>query len=884
MNITPGTHLGRYEIRSKIGAGGMGEVYRAFDPKINREVAIKVLPAAFSADEGRLSRFEQEAQAAGALNHPNILAIYDVDIHDGAPYVVSELLAGEVLRDRLRSGSLPVRKAVDYGLQMAHGLAAAHEKGIVHRDIKPENVFITTDERVKILDFGLAKLIGPINIEEAQTEVPTRKLHTNPGVVVGTVGYMSPEQVRGEKVDHRSDVFAFGAVLYEMLAGQRPFRRDTAIETLNAILKEDPPQLSGTDLNFNPALEKVVNHCLEKNPEHRFQTARDLAFALGALSETTRSTPTLIESPASALKFKREHVAWALTGLLFLTTFTSLFLYFRRAPASAYATRFLVYPPEKAWFTVFDIPYPVAVSPDGRRLALVVTTGGQTQLWLRALDSLSAEPLANTEGARNPFWSPDGRFIGFFAGGKLKKVALSGGLPSVLCDAASVTNSGTWNSEDTILFTAGPLEKGILRVSAAGGEPTEVMKPDRSHQEIYRFWPHFLPDGRHFLYLASKGRRGESALYVGSIDSKETKQLMQIDSRAMYAPPGYLLYVREGALLARPFDATSQTFAGDEITIAEHVGNFSSTGNAYFSVSANGDVLSYQSGRLVSRLIWLNRNGAEIAQVGEPAAYWQPRLSPDGKKIAVNIIDSKDGTNDIWIYDLERNTFTRFTFDPGLENGSLWSPDGRRIIYAHDRDGPPHLFQKALGDTGEGELLLPPGEAGPQHPHDWSPDGQFLIYQEVRSDTGIDLFILPMSGERKPRPFANTRFREDQARISPDGKWVAYGSDRTGRSEIYVQSFQGNGEQVQISNGGGVQPRWRRDGRELFYVSGQKLMAVTVESGDKFKAGTPAALFSLDAIEYDVSADGQRFLVRTTAGAPPLPLSVFTGWSASLKH
>ena len=880
MTISSGAKLGRYEIRSQIGEGGMGEVYRAFDPKLNREVAVKVLPSVLSEHKDRLSRFEQEAQAAGALNHPNILAIYDVDSHDGAPYVVSELLEGEPLRDRLRDSRLSNREAIGFATQIARGLAAAHDKGIIHRDLKPENIFITRDQRIKILDFGLAKLVAPVDSSQNQTDVPTRKQHTDPGTILGTVGYMSPEQAAGSPVDHRSDVFSLGAVLYEMLAGERAFVRPSAIETLNAIIKEEPPEFAA-GFNISPGLQSIVRHCLEKKRELRFQSAGDVAFALETLSGASQSTSGLVVPPVS--KFNREHLAWGIAIILFLATITSVLLYFRRTPASAYTTRFLIFPPEKSNFVGLDLAHPVAISPDGTKLVLTVNSGGQRQLWLRPLDSLTAQPLANTEGAQNPFWSPDGRYIGFFAGGKLKKIPATGGLPAVLCDAAPNANSGTWNSEDTILFTVGQNDKGIFRISAAGGEPTQVMKPDPEQHEAYRFWPFFLPDGRHFLFVAGKRERRETAVYVGSIDTTETRELMKIDSRVVYAPPGYLLYVREGVLLARSFDAKSLSLSGDEITIAERVGNFSSTGNAYFSVSANGEVLSYLSGERKSQLIWLDRAGTQIATVGEPANYWLPRLSPDGNKLAVNLIDPKDGNNDIWIHDLERRTFTRFTFDPGLENGSVWSRDGSRLVYAHDRDGPPHLFQKSLGDTGEGVSLLPPGTSGPQYPLDFTPDGTSLLYQELRANNGLDLFILPMTGERKPVPFAETQFNENEARISPDGKWVAFASDQSGRREIYVQSFQG-GERIQVSSGGGSVPRWNRNGQELFFISAQKLMSVMIKPGDKFEANTSAVLFPFDGADYDVAPDGKRFLVRTSAGVPALPLSVITGLSANLKR
>jgi len=880
MSLVSGTRLGRYEIRSKIGEGGMGEVYRALDPKLNREVAIKVLPAAFAEHRDRLSRFEQEAQAAGALNHPNILAIYDVDVHDGSPLVVSELLAGDSLRERLRDKSLSSRFAIDVALQIARGLAAAHDKGIVHRDLKPENIFVTNDDRVKILDFGLAKLVGPVDNSQPQTDVPTRKQHTDPGTILGTVGYMSPEQARGDTVDHRSDIFSLGAVLYEMVTGERAFARPSAIETLNAIIKEEPTEFSNA--NVPPTLQSIVRHCLEKRRERRFQSANDVAFALETLSSASQSSLGVIESRPATTRFTREYIAWTLAGLFLLTTIAAFF-YFRQSSTRSYATRFQVYPPENSGFNAWDIPFGPAISPDGTKIALGITGDARRLLWLRSLDSLTLQPLAGTEGAVNPFWSPDGRFLAFFAGGKLKKISLSGGTPEVVCDALPNANSGTWGSGDVILFTSGQTDRGILRVNAAGGEPAEVMRPDFANQEIYRFWPWFLPDGRHFLFLSGHVQRGESVAYVGTLDSNETKMLIKVSSRVVYSAPGYLLYVREGALQARPFDAASLTLSGEEATVADKVGIFSSTGSAHFSVSANGEVLAYLSGERTSKLVWLDRTGKEIGTVGQPANYFLPRLSPDGQKLAVDLIDPKDGANDIWIQDFERGTFTRFTFDPGLENGSLWLPDGRGIVYAHDRDGAPHLFLKLFESSASAEMLLPPARTGPQYPLDFTPDGRFLIYQQLGTSTRRDLLVLPMTGERKPYPFAQTEFNEDAARISPDGKWVAFVSDQTGRREIYVQGWQ-NGERIQISNNGGNTPKWSSSGKELFFVAENKVMSVAVKLGDRFEAGAPVELFKYDGTDYDAAHDGERFLVRTSAGVPPLPLMVATGWAANLKH
>src|SRR5437660_1772272 len=589
--IPAGTKLGRYEIRSKIGEGGMGEVYRARDEKLNRDVAIKVLPASLSQDEDRLRRFEQEAQAAGVLNHPNILAVYDVGMHDGSPYIVSELLEGETLRERLGGTAQPQRKAIDYAIQISHGLAAAHEKGIVHRDLKPENIFITKDGRVKILDFGIAKLIQADSGQQ-QTDIPTRRVDTGPGVVIGTVGYMSPEQVRGQAVDHRSDIFSFGAILYEMLSGRRAFHRESTADTISAILKEDPQDLSDTNQNISPGLERLMNHCLEKNPEARFHSARDLGFALEALSgSSTVSGQTLTALTALSARSRiTRHLPWVVAGVLFIALLAALpfaISSLRRAPVDMRVTRVSVLPPEKS--TVGTL----TVSPDGRRLAFIATDAtGKRLLWVRPLDSLVAQPLAGTDDAIYPFWSPDNRFIGFFAGGRLKKVEVTGGPPSTLCNATG-GRGGAWNRDDVIIFTPDSTS-GLFRVSASGGEPSPLTTLDSSRQENSHRFPQFLPDGRHFLYFARSAQPENNAIYVSSLDQRQAKRIISTGTNVAYAPPGYLLFPREGTLMAQAFDAASLALTGAPFRVAEQVGNLRSNNEAYFSVSETG-VLVYQS-------------------------------------------------------------------------------------------------------------------------------------------------------------------------------------------------------------------------------------------------------------------------------------------------
>jgi serine/threonine protein kinase/Tol biopolymer transport system component len=884
MTIDTGTKLGRYEIRSQLGAGGMGEVYLARDPKINRDVAIKVLPAAFSSDSERLRRFEQEVQATGKLNHPNILAVYDVETHDGAPYVVYELLEGETLRARLSAGALSARKAVDYALQIAGGLAAAHEKRIIHRDLKPENIFITHDGRVKILDFGLAKLTEPAHDTEPQTDVLTRRVNTDPGAVMGTVGYMSPEQVRGKSVDHRSDIFSLGVILYEMLSGKRAFRGDSAIETLNAILKEDPLELSLSNSQINSALEKVVMHCLEKRPEQRFQSARDVAFALEALSGLTSQTSEqtlapLVPSP-TRLK-KREVLAWALAAMAIIAALSTAVLYFRRAPAETPATtRFFIYPPEK---TTFRGSF--AISPDGRRVVFRVSSEGKALLWVRALDSLTAQSLAGTEEANFPFWSPDSRFVGFVSGGKLKKIEVTGGPAQTLCEASDY--GGAWNRDGVIVFS---LKLALYRVSAAGGSPMPVTTLDASRKEVFQSHPRFLPDGRHFLYLASSGQQENTGIYVGSLDSKETKRLLGTDTYAAYSPPGYLLFLRERTLMAQGFDASKLELTGEPFPVAEQVDRLTGANFGLFSVSETG-VLAYRSGSAAKmQLAWFDRGGKQLGTVGPPGIYSNPWLSPDEKRVAINRDDPQVSTADIWLIELARGTPTRFTFN-SVNIAPIWSPDGGRIVFSTNRDGTMNLYQRAASGAGNDEALLKSDDV--KLPNDWSADGSFILYQEQNPKTNYDLWVLPLSGEQKPFPFLQTEFYEAQGRFSPDGKWIAYTSNESGTWQVYVRSFPASGGKWQVSTAGGAQPQWRRDGRELFYISpDRKLMAVEAKGdGSTFEAGVPKALFEVripgwpgPRNYYVAAAAGQRFLVTSLLEeATATPTIVVLNWTADLK-
>ena len=883
MNLAAGTKLGRYEIRSLIGTGGMGEVYRAHDARINRDVAIKVLPASFSKDKDRLARFEQEAQAAGALNHPNILAIYDVDTHDGAPYVVSELLEGETLRAAMGGTARSVRRATDYALQIAHGLAAAHEKGIVHRDLKPENVFITKDGRVKILDFGLAKLTQPDG-NQTQTEIPTRRVDTEPGMVMGTIGYMSPEQVRGRPVDHRSDIFSFGTILYEMLAGRRAFYGESFADTMSAILREDPPDLSETNRNIVPGLSRVINHCLEKNPEQRFHSALDLAFAIEALSGSTvvSDSPGFVAQATPQRRFNRELIAWSAAGIFLIVAGALAALYFLRQPtAEQRPVRFAIAMPEKTT----DISSPV-ISPDGRAIAFLATSEGKRYLYVRPLDSMTPQRLAGTEDAIFPFWSPDSRYIGFFSNNKLKKIEVSGGPAQTLCDA-QMSTGGSWSKDGTILFGS-VAKKVILRVSAAGGEPVPVTTLDESRKETEHWYPVFLPDGRHFFYYGWNNNNSDTAIYIASLDGAERKLMMKNDSNVAYVSPGYLLFARGSTLMAQPFAASKLELAGEPFPVQENVTYTANIGYSNFSVSDNG-VMVFWGGTISSRqLAWFDRAGKQIATVGPAGEYNDVVLSPDEKRAALQRVEG--GNSDVWLIDLVRGVPSRFTFNPSSEDNPCWSPDGNMIALTSNREDKPGIYRKNSSGAGAEELLanvttiLDDGI-------DCSKDGKYILFQTSGATTGSDLWVLPLFGDTKPYPVLQSEFNEVQGRFSPDGRWIAYASNESGRSEIYVQSFPPAGGKWQISSGGGAQPHWRRDGKELFYIApDKKLMAVEVKAGATFEIGTPFALFQTRVANYTLpnryapSGDGQRFLVNSTVEeASQTPITVILNWNSTLK-
>jgi eukaryotic-like serine/threonine-protein kinase len=888
MTLAPGTKLGPYEVVAVIGAGGMGEVYRARDARLGRDVALKVLSEVFASDPERLRRFEQEARAVAALNHPNILGLYDIGTQNGSPYLVSELLEGESLREMLRSGPVPSRRAGDYAAQIASGLAAAHEKGIVHRDLKPENLFITNDGRAKILDFGLAKLTQSSASHAAGSEgVTLTSSPTLAGVVMGTAGYMSPEQVRGEPLDHRTDIFAFGAVLYEMLSGQRAFHRDTGAETMTAILKEDPPELSDTAKLVSPALDRIVRRCLEKRPEQRFQSAQDLAFALGTLSGTDASGAARVTpAPRTSPRWLWPSAILALVGVLVVA-----WLFTRNGPT--------------AHRMQFALPVPgevsqMVLSADGQMLAFVSPDdkSGAPTLFVQRIGSPNAVELPGTDGANYPFWSPDDSYVAFFAKGKLLKVAASGG-PSQALAPVSVARGGAWGSKNVIIYTPEP-QGGLWRVNADGSGAarlTTLGKDEQSHR-----WPVFLPDGNHFLvwmgnFVNNRDDR-VSGIYESSLDHPTEKKLLVLAHSNVGVAQGQIIYLDEKRqLVASAFDISKGAVSGEPQIVTPSIAFQPSIIWGAFSAANNGNLIySANAQTTLSALTWVDRTGKELGRVGEPGTLSNPILSPDGKRVAVDIADLQANNVDVWLESLQGGSNTRFTFDTSEDVMGVWSRDGKTVAYRTVGEYVRLMLKAASGL--EREKTLYSGEiAADMLPNSWTLDDQQILctmFFPVRVGDRVSGLVLVPAGGGKPVPFLETRGSEQTGQISPDGKWAAYASNESGEWEVYVTTFPGAAGKWQVSRGGGTEPRWRSDGKQLFYI-GQSgiLTAAPVATDGTFSSGTPVPLFqvrgratvsSTDLYTYDVSRDGKQFLVnRYLKPDHPSPLTIVLNATAETK-
>ena len=898
MSLAAGARLGPYEIVSVLGAGGMGEVYEAKDTRLHRRVAIKVLPSDRQADPDRRRRFEREAQMIAALSHPHICVLHDFGQEGEADFLVMEHLVGETLAARLGRGPLPLDLALRYAIEAALALDAAHRRGIVHRDLKPANIMLT-DQGVKLLDFGLAKL-RPKPPDEAGAPDDIAALLTNsmvsrPGLIVGTLRYMAPEQLEGEEADARTDIFALGAVIYEMATAHRPFDGDNRASLLAAILERDTPALCTLRPDAPPLLDQVVRKCLAKDPEDRWQSAADIKRELQWIAEGSKAgvvAPTAVASK----RRNRERLAWLLASAFALAALVVGFLHSRRQrPEPARVFRASILPPENTRFDSGSSP--MAVSPDGRRVAFRVSSpNARDRLWVRSFEASEAQPLPGTEGGYGPFWSPDSRFLGFFADGKLKKVEVSGGTAQTLCDVPD-GNGGAWNRDGVILFGAdgAPLQ----RVADSGGAPAPVTRLDEERGDFGHFAPTFLPDGRHYLYLRFDRQTADEpyGLFLGSLDSQAERLVMRVRANFAYAPApdgssaGHLLYLQARVLVARPFDTRRFEFTGEAFPIAEQVQFFGASDTAVFSVSASG-LLAYQSSAVVepSELVWFDRDGKRLESVGEPADCDHPRLSHDGRRLAVVVSEPDTGDTDLWLYDLPRHAKTRFTFESAITIFPVWSPDDTRIVFSSLRNGTRGLYQRLASGAGGEELLLD-SKTISRFPTAWSAEGHIAFqFQDPKAKTGVDVGVLSVA-DGTPLTLLSTPFEEWGPEFSPDGRWLAYCSTESGKFEVYVQAFPGPGGKWQVSTGGGSYPRWRRDGKEIFFQTlDKKLMAVEVKAGSGFEVGTPRVLFQTQVKasdfgrQYDVSPDGSRFLINTVVdNGKTEAITIVQNWTAGSR-
>jgi len=886
MALSSGTMLGPYEIQSPAGAGGMGEVYRARDTRLDRTVAVKILPTHLSSNAEAKQRFDREARTISSLSHPNVCHLYDVGSQDGTSYLVMEYLEGETLADRLSKGPLPSEQVLRYGIEICDGLEKAHRSGVVHRDLKPGNIMLTKSG-TKLMDFGLAKPILPESPPSSgltQTLATSKHPLTTEGMVVGTFQYMSPEQVEGKEADARSDIFALGAVLYEMVTGRRAFEGKTAASTVAAILAAEPPTMSSVQPLSPPALEATVKSCLAKDPDERLQTAHDVKLQLKWIKESGSSTAQLPAASSVARK-SPDRVAWSVAGvllLLLLGVATTWWLRSRETPLAMYFNTAAPFPASY-----------VSLAPDGRVLALVAYSdqANKNVIWLHQVGGRGATVLSGTEGAFYPFWSPDGRSLGFFADGKLKTIDVAAGRSAQILADAPFGRGGAWSRNGVILFTPDAWS-GLYRMPSSGGTPVQVTTPDRSQSQVSHRWPVFLPDGRHFLYLACNfsGKLDKNQIIVGSLDSSEQHSIVSASTNALYADPGYLLYWRDNALVAQRFDLHSYSLTGEPRPVSDAVQYYPQTNLAVFTVAAKTLVAQTGAGKGAnnrSQLVWFDRHGKQVGVVGPPDQVSNPRLSPDGRRVAVDQTDIDGRHVNVWIHDLNGNGAYRLGFGPWLEQVTIWSPDGKQVVYTSNEKLFFSLYSKNADGSGSAESVFDFGSPQ-QGPWDWSRDGKYLLARKER-----ELWYISMA-DHQPHPLLQSQWLIRNAQFSPDGHFVAYTSSETGNWEVYVSPFPGFGSKWQISRGGGEEPRWKSDGKELFYLTPDgTLMVAGVKTSPGFEASSPAALFvthsrqpisAMDFFSYDVTGDGQKFLVNTKIEMTnAAPLSVILNWASELE-
>jgi eukaryotic-like serine/threonine-protein kinase len=889
MPLSSGTKFGPYEILSKIGAGGMGEVYRARDTRLERTVAIKVLPSEFSRHAELCKRLEREARMLSSLTHPHICSLYDVGQQDGANFLVMEYLEGETLGQRLLKGALPAGQVLQYGIEIADALERAHRHGIIHRDLKPGNIMLTKDG-AKLLDFGLARVeatAAPSNETLPLLETQDHKL-TEKGVVLGTFQYMAPEQLEGKEADARTDIFALGAVIYEMATGKAAFSGNNRTSLITAILASEPPTMTSLQPLAPPALERVVKTCMAKDPDSRWQSAQDLKLQLEWIAEG--GSQAGLPAPVAARRRSRERIAWTLVALLTVAAVALGIGFLKRAPKSPPRVTFAINPPEQHSFDIGDgFLCCDAISPDGNQLALLTgDSEGNTSLWLRPFDSVSARELPGTEGVERVVWSGNGRFLLFIAGGKLKRIDAMGGLPDTLCDAKEM-ELGSWSSSGTVLnfspVQAGPIRQ--LNLDDCSNKP--VTKLDSARYDFGHRWPNFLPDGKHFLFAGLRSDKKHDVL-LGTLGSEVSDILVHNASYPKYAPPGYLFFERNGYLFVQPLSPSNLRLTGDPVQVVPQQLLYAGLGGiANYDVSDNG-VLSYRAqGEVRSKLVLRDSTGTQLEALGESpkpgeSSTWSGvRVAPNRKKLLASKDNNQTHMADLWTYDLQHKDWQRFSSESTIANDvGVWSPDGQTIVYAAVSAGNFKLYRR-LADRSRDAELLPESKLN-QFPTDWSLDGRFLLYEqsEGTAETG-DLWAMPMEGNRKPFPLTQTRFDEREGRFSPDGHWIAYRSDESGKREIYIRSFPGPSGKWRISSGGGQYPRWSDDGKNIYYLTlDWKLMVVPVTMGATVQVGAPRFLFSLSKdSEFEVLAEG-KFLVNEPVGQLFGLQTVVLNWDATL--
>jgi eukaryotic-like serine/threonine-protein kinase len=883
MTIAAGTKLDSYEVVAQIGAGGMGEVYQAHDTKLGRDVAIKVLPEAFAHDPERLARFQREAKMLASLNHPNIATIHGLEHSDSVQYLVMELVSGETLAERVkRDGAVPIEEALIIAKQIAEALEAAHEKGIIHRDLKPANVKVTPEGKVKVLDFGLAKAFEGETANEDMGNSPTlSRAATMQGVILGTAAYMSPEQARGKAVDKRTDIWAFGCVLFELLTGKQAFHGEDITDILAAVVRAEPAW-QALPIPTPVKIRDLLRRCLQKDKTLRLRDAGDARIEIQEVVTAPSEGPTFRDPVERGWRLA---AAFGLVAVVVAVIAGYAVWNLKPLPLPQRVTRTVITLPPGQELAGMENGAAVALSPDGTYLAYVASQGGDQQIYLRAMDSLEARSIAGTEGANELFFSPDGQWLGFFTGPKLKKISVSGGSALTLCTTGQ-SRGASWGSQGKIAFA--PNNTTVLQeVSDSGGtqQPiTHLQKGDVGHR-----WPEFLPGGKAMLFVAG-GLGDDSRVEAYSIGTGEQRDLNLAGTQPRYAASGHLVFAQGPNLMAAPFDPQRLEVTGAAVPVVDRVSQATTSGGAQYSFSETGSLV-YVSGiaqATLRRLVWVDRKGVEQALPAPPHAYRYPRLSPDGHRLAVTI---EEPEQNIWLYDLARTTLTRLTFQGSLNLMGSWTPDGKRIAFESNREGAANLFWQLADGSGGIEKLTTSGHT--QAPFSWSPDGQELAFADVAPVTGYDIWVLRMR-DRKAQPFLETPYLESAPRFSPDGHWLAYVSDESGRFEVYVQSYPGPGGKWQISTEGGTEPVWNPNGRELFYRTQNKLMAVDIATQPSFSAGTPRRLFegryqptTLTVPNYDVSPDGQRFLMLEPVEqdqVAPTQIVVVQNWFEELKQ